>query len=161
MISWISERKANESHQLTKLKLQTMPLTQCNKTTLDYNKDKHLRVLRDGIRRGQYCVYDSDATIENCGLKSGAALYQVLNRCRNYWNNTFLQVEAQETHHSVRGISWICIVTKLSAGSDETYPRHTLYTQHQVSYERWRMCISWFSKGCIAFHPLVDIICPF
>lgn len=65
---------ASRPDQLVKLNLQTMPLSQCNKTALDYNKDKNLRALRDGISRGQYCAYDPDATIENCGFKGGAAL---------------------------------------------------------------------------------------
>lgn len=51
-----------------------MPLIQCNQTILDFNKNKHIRALRDGVRRSQYCVYDPNSTQQSCGLTSGAPL---------------------------------------------------------------------------------------
>lgn len=51
-----------------------MPLEQCNKTYLDYNKNKRLRYLRKGISRGQYCAFDPNYMGKNCGILSGASL---------------------------------------------------------------------------------------
>lgn len=51
-----------------------MPLSQCNEAYLDYNKDRNLDTLRDGISESQYCAYDLNFTKESCGISSGGAL---------------------------------------------------------------------------------------
>lgn len=52
--------------------LQTMPLSQCNDTYLDYNKNRNLSVFRNGLSQGQYCVHDP--TKDSCGVFSGSPL---------------------------------------------------------------------------------------
>lgn len=51
-----------------------MPLPQCNKTYLEYNKDQNLKYLRKGISKSQYCAYDPSFPEESCGILSGAPL---------------------------------------------------------------------------------------
>lgn len=47
-----------------------MPLSQCNEIYLDFNKDRNLHPFRDGLSRGQYCVYHP--TKGSCALVGGA-----------------------------------------------------------------------------------------
>lgn len=52
-----------------------MPLFECNKTVLDYNKKRRLRLYQHGIGRSQLCAYHSnDEMGQNCGILSGGAL---------------------------------------------------------------------------------------
>lgn len=53
-----------------------MPLSQCNETYLEYNKDHDHPAFRDGLGRGQYCAYDP--TKDSCGFVSGAPLLTFL-----------------------------------------------------------------------------------
>lgn len=50
-----------------------MPLSQCNETLLDYNKNANLRSLRNGLGGGQYCAY-SPARQDSCQGDSGGPL---------------------------------------------------------------------------------------
>lgn len=51
-----------------------MPLSQCNKTILEFNKRRNRREFRNGISRSQYCVYDPSSTSDSCGILGGGAL---------------------------------------------------------------------------------------
>lgn len=70
--SQISERRGNRSNEIIEIDLQTMPLSQCNGTYLEYNKDRNTPVFRGGLSRGQYCAYDP--TKDSCGTMSGSPL---------------------------------------------------------------------------------------
>lgn len=60
-----------------------MPLSQCNKTYLDFNKNRNLPRFRDGISKGQYCAYDLNETEGGCRVGGGGSL-QILS------SNSFL-----------------------------------------------------------------------
>lgn len=49
-----------------------MPLPQCNRIYMDYNKDKNHTAFRDGLSRGQYCAYDPAKG--SCALAGGSPL---------------------------------------------------------------------------------------
>lgn len=69
----------NRSVVLQKVDLKTVPLSQCNKTLLEYNQHAHQKPLRNGITEGQYCTHDVDPNgkKDTCEGDSGGPL-QVL-----------------------------------------------------------------------------------
>lgn len=51
-----------------------MPLSECNTTLLNWNREKDLLVFRNGINAGQYCAYDPQARNDSCQGDSGGPL---------------------------------------------------------------------------------------
>lgn len=57
-----------------KTNLFTMPLEQCNRTYLEYNKMANQKAFRNGISESQYCAYDPDGVRDTCPGDSGGPL---------------------------------------------------------------------------------------
>lgn len=51
-----------------------MPLSQCNATLLEFNREKDLQALRNGISDSQYCAYDPNGEKDSCDGDSGGPL---------------------------------------------------------------------------------------
>lgn len=51
-----------------------MPLSQCNKAYLELNEGANIVELRDGIRKSQYCAYESNPVEEGCRVWYGAPI---------------------------------------------------------------------------------------
>lgn len=60
---------------LLKALLVTMPLSECNDTLLNWNREMDLIVFRDGLHEGQLCAYDPQARNDSCQGDSGGALH--------------------------------------------------------------------------------------
>lgn len=43
-----------------------MPLSECNRTVLDYNKTPNLVAFRNGVSDGQYCAHDEKGIFDSC-----------------------------------------------------------------------------------------------
>lgn len=46
------------SDALLKTELKTMPLSECNRTYIEYNQKANHVTFQNGIGHGQYCAYD-------------------------------------------------------------------------------------------------------
>ncbi|XP_055308885.1 ankyrin-1-like [Sitodiplosis mosellana] len=62
------------SNSLQKTQLTSMPLTECNRTLFELNRDANQAALRNGIGGGQYCAYDPQARNDSCQGDSGGPL---------------------------------------------------------------------------------------
>lgn len=51
-----------------------MPLSECNATILEWNREKNLQIFRNGIIKGQYCAYDPGTRNDSCQGDSGGPL---------------------------------------------------------------------------------------
>ena len=51
-----------------------MPLSECNTTILEWNREKNLPVFRNGVMAGQYCAFDPSARNDSCQGDSGGPL---------------------------------------------------------------------------------------
>lgn len=67
-------RHTNPNEDMLKADLQTMPLLECNKTILDYNKGRNLTILKHGVGKSQLCAYDPNEKGQRCRILSGGAL---------------------------------------------------------------------------------------
>ena len=65
------------STQLLKIDLKTMPLADCNKTILDFNKNRNLELFQNGIDTSQYCAHDPMGHRDSCPEDSGGPLQTV------------------------------------------------------------------------------------
>lgn len=65
------------SNVLKKIDLKTLPLSECNKRLLDYNKRRNLASLRDGIYKSQYCAHDPVGRNDSCQGDSGWQLQMI------------------------------------------------------------------------------------
>lgn len=65
------------STNLLKIDLTTMPLSQCNQTILNYNKERNLPAYENGIDESQYCAYDPIGNEDSCQGDSGGPLQTV------------------------------------------------------------------------------------
>lgn len=54
-----------------------MPLTQCNSILLEYNEERDLPAIRDGISENQYCAYDPNGKKDSCEGDSGGPLQMI------------------------------------------------------------------------------------
>lgn len=63
----------SRSADILKSNLQTMPLSQCNTTVMDYNKYGSSRIFQNGISKSQLCAYDPNDMRQNCRILSGGA----------------------------------------------------------------------------------------
>lgn len=54
-----------------------MPLSECNATLLNYNKERDLPAFRNGIDKSQYCAIDPIGTKDSCQGDSGGPLQTV------------------------------------------------------------------------------------
>lgn len=54
-----------------------MPLSECNSTLLDYNKERNQPALRNGVDQSQYCAFDPIGTKDSCQGDSGGPLQTV------------------------------------------------------------------------------------
>lgn len=73
-IESFSGRHTVRSENMIKSNLLAMPLAQCNSTINELNRDKPLAPLRHGIRKSQFCAYDSTNLGQSCRTLSGGAL---------------------------------------------------------------------------------------
>lgn len=72
---FFSNSGRNRTDLLRKTSLITMPLSQCNRTLLDYNRrGGNQKAFRNGISQGQYCAYDPDGKSDSCDGDSGGPL---------------------------------------------------------------------------------------
>lgn len=55
-----------------------MPLSECNRTFLEFNKQSSLAALQSGISESQYCAHDRPGRSDSCGGDSGGPL-QIIN----------------------------------------------------------------------------------
>lgn len=51
-----------------------MPLSQCNTKIWNYNKEKNLPILRNGISESQYCASDRNRNSDDCEGYGGGSL---------------------------------------------------------------------------------------
>lgn len=65
------------SNELLKIELVTLPLFECNKTLLEYNKARNLASFRGGIERSQYCAHDPNGKRDSCQGDSGGPLQTI------------------------------------------------------------------------------------
>ncbi|XP_031621883.1 uncharacterized protein LOC116339921 [Contarinia nasturtii] len=75
---WGRSELFEKSNDLLKTQLKTMPLSECNRTLLDWNRDKgiFLPVFRNGISESQYCAFDPNARNDSCQGDSGGPLFR-------------------------------------------------------------------------------------
>lgn len=67
-------RHNNKSEPMLKEEFRSIPLLECNRTVLEYNKRRRLRLYHRGIGRNQFCAYDPNDVTEKCQISSGGAL---------------------------------------------------------------------------------------
>lgn len=70
------------SNELLKIELNTLPLFECNKTLLEYNRARNLASFRGGIEKSQYCAHDPNGRRDSCQGDSGGPLQTI----RSYSN---------------------------------------------------------------------------
>lgn len=66
--------ESSTSIELLKTDLKTMPLSQCNETFSNYNKNQNLPELRYGIDKSQYCAHDPRGRRDSCQGNSDGLL---------------------------------------------------------------------------------------
>lgn len=54
-----------------------MPLAECNKTVVEFNKDRKLPALMNGLDGSQYCAYDPRGMRDSCQGDSGGPLQTI------------------------------------------------------------------------------------
>lgn len=69
----------NRSDTLLQANLQTVELSQCNKTLLELNKLRDHPSLRHGLDAGQYCAHDPNGVKDSCQGDSGGPLQIIGN----------------------------------------------------------------------------------
>lgn len=67
-------RHTERSEPMLKADLRTIPLAECNRTILEYNKDRNLPILKHGVSKSQFCAYDPHDMGHRCQILGGGAL---------------------------------------------------------------------------------------
>lgn len=62
------------SEVLLKTNLLTLPLSECNRTVIEFNRVPNTPAFRNGISDTQYCAYDPNGKTDSCQGDSGGAL---------------------------------------------------------------------------------------
>ncbi|XP_031639695.1 serine protease persephone-like, partial [Contarinia nasturtii] len=62
------------SNKLLKTNLTTVPLSECNSTLLEWNKEYNSPSFENGISEGQYCANDPEGRRDSCHGDSGGPL---------------------------------------------------------------------------------------
>lgn len=65
------------SNTLLKVNLKTIPLSQCNTTIFELNKDQNLPAFQDGISESQYCAHDPNGVKNSCRGDTGGPLLKL------------------------------------------------------------------------------------
>lgn len=61
-------------NELLKANINTVPLSECNSTVLEFNKTPNFTAFRNGVSAGQYCAHDPTGNSDSCQGDSGGPL---------------------------------------------------------------------------------------